>query len=261
MKGEGRAMNGCLEGRVVLVTGAGSGIGRAGAIAMAGEGALVVVTDLDAGLAEATAGAITDKGGRAEHRPLDVRDDAAARTLVDEVRARHGRIDVLHSHAGVQIAGRLEEVTAAQMDLSWQLNVRSHFVLAQAVLPAMRSQGGGSVIVTASNSGCQYDRGMISYATTKHAAVAMVRQMAADYARENIRFNALCPGFVDTPFNAGFERQMGGRERLESYVRDTIPMGRWASPEEIADGIVFLASDRSSFVTGLALVIDGGEVL
>ncbi len=90
------------------------------------------------------------------------------------------------------------------------------------------------MIITASNSGCQYDRGMISYATTKHAAVAMVRQMAADYARENIRFNALCPGFVDTPFNAGFEQQMGGRAALENYVSETIPMGRWASPDEIA---------------------------
>lgn len=254
-------MNRCLEGRVVLVTGAGSGIGRAGALAMARERAFLVVTDLDAGLAEATACAIAKSGGQAEHHALDVRDDAAALALVQAVQARHGRIDVLHSHAGIQIAGKLEEVSAAQMDLSWQLNVRSHFVLSQAVLPAMRAQGGGSVIVTASNSGCQYDRGMISYATTKHAAVAMVRQMAADYARENIRFNALCPGFVDTPFNAGFERQMGGRAQLEAYVNQSIPMGRWATPEEIADGIVFLASDRSSFVTGLALVIDGGEVL
>ena len=103
--------------------------------------------------------------------------------------------------------------------------------------------------------------GLLARSPLADAAVAMVRQMAADYARENIRFNALCPGFVDTPFNAGFERQMGGRAQLEAYVNQYIPMGRWATPEEIADGIVFLASDRSSFVTGLALVIDGGEVL
>ena len=125
----------------------------------------------------------------------------------------------------------------------------------------MKRQGKGSIIVTSSNSGVQYDRGMIAYATTKHAVIAMTRQIAVDYARFNIRCNALCPGFVDTPFNAGFEQQMGGRSFLETYVRDSIPMQRWATPEEIADGIVYLASDRSSFMTGQALVIDGGECL
>lgn len=251
-------MSACLEGRIALVTGAGSGIGRAGAIAMAREGAHVVVTDLRADLAAETAAMI---GARAEAHALDARDDAAIEAMVAATVARHGRLDVVHSHAGIQIPGRLEEVTAQQMDLAWALNVRAHFVIAKAAVGPMRAQGGGSVIITASNSGCQYDRGMISYATTKHAAVAMTRQMAADYARDNIRFNALCPGFVDTPFNAGFESQMGGRNALEGYVAETIPMGRWASPEEIADGIVYLASPRSSFVTGLALVIDGGEVL
>jgi len=253
--------NGMLKDRVVLVTGAGSGIGRAGALAMAREGAFVVVTDLNGDLAQESADLIAGEGGRAEARALDMRDDDAIGAEVARMTAAQGRLDVVHSHAGIQIPGKLEEVSAADMDAAWALNVRAHFVLARAVLPQMRAQGGGSVIVTASNSGCQYDRGMISYATTKHAAVAMVRQMAADYARENIRFNALCPGFVDTPFNAGFETQMGGRAALEHYVAETIPMGRWASVEEIAHGIVYLASDRSAFVTGLALVIDGGEML
>ncbi|MDW4500003.1 SDR family oxidoreductase [Sulfitobacter sp. D35] len=250
-----------LQDRIALVTAAGSGIGRAGAIAMAREGAHVIATDLSAELAEETLDMIRKAGGRGEARALDVREDAAAEAEVARVATEHGRLDVLHSHAGIQIAGRAEDVSANDMDAAWSLNVRAHFVLARAAIPVMRGQGGGSVIVTASNSGCQYDRGMVSYATTKHAAVAMVKQMAADYARENIRFNALCPGFVDTPFNAGFEQQMGGRGALEAYVSDTIPMGRWASTDEIAEGIVYLASDRSSFVTGLALVIDGGEVL
>jgi len=102
---------------------------------------------------------------------------------------------------------------------------------------------------------------MIAYATTKHAVLAMTRQMAADYAKENIRFNALCPGFIDTPFNRGFEVQMGGREKLEEHIAGAIPMGRFGTAEEIADGIVFLASDRSSFMTGHAPVIDGGECI
>ncbi|WP_157019066.1 SDR family NAD(P)-dependent oxidoreductase [Mesorhizobium xinjiangense] len=250
-----------LQGRVALVTGAGSGIGRAGAMAMAREGADVIVTDLRAELAESTAEHIQAAGGKAEARALDMRDDAAIEAEVGRIVEKKGRVDVVHSHAGIQIAGKLEDVSASDMDAAWALNVRAHFVLSRAVVAPMRKQGGGSVIITASNSGCQYDRGMISYATTKHAAVAMVRQMAADYARENIRFNALCPGFVDTPFNTGFEKQMGGRAALEHYVSEAIPMGRWASVEEIAEGILYLASDRSSFVTGLALVIDGGEIL
>ena len=104
-------------------------------------------------------------------------------------------------------------------------------------------------------------REMIAYATTKHAVVAMTRQMAADYAKHNVRFNALCPGFVDTPFNAGFEVQMGGRAALETYISNNIPMGRWATTDEISDAIVFLASDMSSFMTGHALVVDGGECI
>lgn len=250
-----------LKDRIALITAAGSGIGRAGACAMARDGAKVIVTDLDGDLAKETLAQIEAAGGQGAAFALDVTEDAACRAAIDRVLADHGRLDILHSHAGIQIPGRLEDVRPDQMDAAWALNVRAHFVLAQAVIAPMRAQGGGSVIVTASNSGCQYDRGMISYATTKHAAVAMVKQMAADYARENIRFNALCPGFVDTPFNAGFETQMGGRVALESYVAGSIPMGRWASVEEIAEGILYLASDRSSFVTGLALVIDGGEML
>ncbi|MGO4852210.1 SDR family NAD(P)-dependent oxidoreductase [Phaeovulum sp. W22_SRMD_FR3] len=250
-----------LKDRIALVTAAGSGIGRAGAVAMAREGAFVVVSDLNSGLAAETLALLQAEGGKGEALALDVRDDAAIEAEIARILRDHGRIDILHSHAGIQIPGKLEEVNGAQMDAAWALNVRAHFVLSRAVIAPMRAQGGGSVIITASNSGCQFDRGMISYATTKHAAVAMVKQMAADYASENIRFNALCPGFVDTPFNAGFETQMGGRAALEGYVAQTIPMGRWASVEEIADGIVYLASPRSSFVTGLALVIDGGEIL
>jgi NAD(P)-dependent dehydrogenase (short-subunit alcohol dehydrogenase family) len=147
------------------------------------------------------------------------------------------------------------------MDASWRLNVRSHFVAARAAMPIMREQGRGSIIITSSNSGVQYDRGMIAYATTKHAAVAMARQIAVDYAVHGVRCNALCPGFVDTPFNAGFEVQMGGRAALEAYVARSIPMGRWGTPNEIAQAILFLASDMSSFMTGQALVVDGAECL
>jgi NAD(P)-dependent dehydrogenase (short-subunit alcohol dehydrogenase family) len=250
-----------LKDRVAFVTGAGSGIGRAGALAMAAEGALVVVTDRDGDRARAVTEEIAQTGGKAEARAVDVSDDATLIAEIAGAASRHGRLDILHSHAGIQIPGRLEEVTPDQMDASWRLNVRSHFVAARAAMPVMTAQGKGSIIITSSNSGVQHDREMIAYATTKHAVIAMTRQMAVDYARHNVRCNALCPGFVDTPFNTGFERQMGGRKALEQYIQRNIPMGRWGTPEEIAQGIVFLASDQSAFMTGHALVIDGAECI
>jgi NAD(P)-dependent dehydrogenase (short-subunit alcohol dehydrogenase family) len=250
-----------LQGKIALVTGAGSGIGRAGAMAMARHGAHVVVTDLDADRAAEVVEDLGREGVQATSAGLDVTDDAAVAAAVAQVIDSYGQIDVLHSHAGYQVEGNLEQVSVEGMDLSWRLNVRSHFIIARATVGYMRARGGGSIIITASNSGVQYDHEMIAYATTKHAVVAMTRQMGADYAGDNIRFNALCPGFIDTPFNAGFEKQMGGRDKLEQYVEKSIPMRRWGSTDEVADSILFLASDMSTFMTGHALVIDGGECI
>lgn len=248
-----------LKDRVAVITGAGSGIGQAGAVILGREGAIVVVTDRDGDAAEATAAQIRQAGGRAEARAVDVGQDGDLEAMITQAVDHHGRIDILHNHAGIQVAGTLEEVSPDGMDSSYRLNTRAHFIAARLAVPHMKRQGGGVIINTSSNSGVFLDKGMLAYITSKAATIMMTKQMALDYGPFNIRVNALCPGFVDTPFNDPYARQMGGRAALERYVAQTIPLGRWASVEEIAESILYLASDRSAFMTGHALVVDGGE--
>ena len=250
-----------LKDRVAFVTGAGSGIGRAGAAIMAREGAIVAVADRDMAAAAETVHGIAEAGGCAEAIVVDVTDDAALEAAIRDVANRHGHIDILHNHAGAQVAGSLEEVPLDGLDLSWNLNVRAHLMAARFAMPVMKAKGKGVILNTSSSSGVIYDREMIAYTTTKHAVIAMTKQIAGDYARHGIRVNALCPGWVDTPFNAPFIAQMGGREEIEDYIREKVPMGRWAGVEEIAEPILFLVSDRSSYMTGQVLVVDGGEAV
>ncbi|RFC69404.1 MULTISPECIES: SDR family NAD(P)-dependent oxidoreductase [Mesorhizobium] len=250
-----------LKDRIAIITGAGSGIGEAGAAIMAREGAHVVLVDREAARAEQAAARIRQDGGSAEALTFDVTDDVALRDGVASVAARHGRIDILHNHAGAQVAGDLEQVDIAGFDRSWSLNVRAHFMAARFVMPLMRKAGRGVILNTSSSSGVLYDREMIAYTTTKHAVIAMTRQMAGDFARYGVRVNALCPGWVDTPFNEPFIGQMGGRSAIETYIASKVPLGRWANVSEIAEPILFLVSDRSSYMTGQTLVVDGGETV
>lgn len=250
-----------LANRVAIVTGAGSGIGRAGALIMAREGAHVVVADFNSDNAEESVSQIVAAGGSAEALVLDVTDDQALSDGIAAIAARHGRIDILHNHAGAQVAGDLEGVAVDGFDKSWALNVRAHFMAARLVMPLMKRAGKGVILNTSSSSGVLYDREMIAYTTTKHAVIAMTRQMAGDYAKFGVRVNALCPGWVDTPFNEPFIAQMGGRDAIESYIADKVPLGRWADVYEIAEPILFLVSDRSSYMTGQILVVDGGETV
>jgi NAD(P)-dependent dehydrogenase (short-subunit alcohol dehydrogenase family) len=250
-----------LKDRIAIVTGAGSGIGRAGAVIMAREGADVTVFDRNIDGAEETVALIKARGGKATAVEIDVTDDGALKDSIGDVHARHGRIDILHNHAGVQVEGNLEDVSIEGFDRSWDLNVRAHFIAARAVMPFMRAEGSGVILNTSSSSGLLYDREMVAYTTTKHAIIAMTKQIAGDYGRYGIRVNALCPGWVDTPFNEPFIRQLGGRAAIEDYIRRRVPLGRWADVDEIAEPILFLVSDRSSYVTGQILVCDGGETV
>lgn len=250
-----------LKDRIAVVTGAGSGIGRAGAIRMAEEGAVVVVTDRNEASGAEVVDQIKAKGGHASFLRVDVSVDDDLEAMINFAMENYGRIDILHNHAGVQINGTLEEVSAEGMDISYRLNTRAHFIASKHAVPHMRAGGGGSIINTASNSGVFLDTGMLAYITSKAATIMMTKQMALDYGKDNIRVNALCPGFVDTPFNDPYMAQMGGRAALEAYVEKTIPLGRWATVEEIAESILYLASDQSAFMTGHALVIDGGECM
>ncbi len=249
-----------LDDRIAVVTAAGSGIGRAGAEAMAAEGALVIATDLVAERAAGTAERIRKAGGAATSLAVDAGDDDALESLMNRVAADHGRIDILHSHAGIQIEGGVGNLHAADLDRSYRYNVHAHYVAVTSALPHMRDAG-GSILLTSSNAGVFPDYGMTGYITTKAAVVMMAEQMALDLAPHGIRVNALCPGWIDTPFNDAYQRQLGGRAALEEVVATRVPLGRFGTVGEIADAIVFLVSDRSSYITGHALIVDGGERL
>ena len=177
-----------LRGRTAIVTAAGSGIGRAGSQIMAREGALVVVTDrCDLASAQATVELITADGGQAEAHQLDVTDDRSITSLIGRVAERHGRIDILHNHAGVQVAGSVEEVDGEGFDRSWALNVHAQFVACQGVIPIMKKQGRGIILNTSSNSGVFLDRAMTAYITSKAASITMTRQIAPRGALRNSR--------------------------------------------------------------------------
>ncbi|MCL4067987.1 SDR family oxidoreductase [Pseudomonas sp. GX19020] len=250
-----------LDGKTALVTAAGSGIGAASAEILAANGAFVMVTDRDASAAAATAARIRDAGGEAGSAALDVADEASITSVFAALVADRGALNILHNHAGIQIAGAMEDIGADEMRKSYEINVVAQFAACKAALPHMRAQGGGVILNTASNAGVFLDKGMLAYITTKSAVITMTKQIALDYAKDGIRVNALCPGWVDTPFNGPYEAQLGGRAALEKVVGTLVPMGRFGRVEEIAEAILFLCSDRSSFITGHALVADGGECL
>jgi NAD(P)-dependent dehydrogenase (short-subunit alcohol dehydrogenase family) len=239
-----------LQSKFALVTAAGQGMGRAGALAFAREGARVLATDVKPELLES----LKDVPGITT-RALDVRDHRAVQALVDDI----GPVDILFNCAGYVANGTILECSLADWDFSFDLNVRSMFVMIKAMLPKMIANGGGVILNMASVANAfKGVPNRLAYSASKAAVTGLTRAIATDHVRQNIRANCVCPGTVDTPSLgdriAAFADPVQARK--DFIARQ--PMGRIATAEEVAETFVYLVSDESSFMTGQAIVVDGG---
>lgn len=244
-----------FEGRVAVVTGAGSGIGQASAVALASEGAQVVVNDLKASAAEATCKRIADAGGFAEAVVGDVMAPGFVDKLLDEAVERHGRLDVLHNNVGFGSRGAITEITDEVWARGMDGNLGATFRGVRAALRIMGPRGGGAVVNTASLSGVRKVPGVIAYyGVAKAAVLHLTREAAVEGGPLNVRVNAVTPGSVITPAFMGY---LGSDEALLEYERN-IPLRRAARPEDVANLVTFLASDEAALITGASVPIDGG---
>jgi NAD(P)-dependent dehydrogenase (short-subunit alcohol dehydrogenase family) len=250
-----------LRDRVALVTAAGSGMGRAGARRFAEEGAYVVVTDIDGPAAGETAKLITSAGGSAEAHELDVTATDSVKDLMAHIQDTRGALHVLYNHAGIPAPEGMD-FPPEEWDHVVNVNMKAAFYVAAVALPLMRKANGkGSIIFTASTSGIVASpNNHPLYAMTKGGIVLLMRSLAVSAASDGIRVNAICPGPIATPmFPEFFGRERGSStdDMTEGFVK-SIPLGRQGQPEEVAAAAAFLASDDASFITGVALPVDGG---
>jgi NAD(P)-dependent dehydrogenase (short-subunit alcohol dehydrogenase family) len=249
---------GGLNGRVALISGAGSGIGRCAALLFAADGAAVGALDADADAARATADAVTAAGGRAVDLAVDVRDAAAVADAVDTTVAAFGRLDVLYNNAGVSVGGSVLDATDDDWERCWSVNVLGTVVCTRSAVPRMA--GGGAIVNTASIAAQVGVRGLAAYTAAKGAIIALTRSMAVDLAPLGIRVNAVAPGTVVTPMSEELLLARGGGDR-EAGIAATVPkypLGRLGTPEEIAGVALFLAGPGAGFVTGTTVTADGG---
>lgn len=247
-----------LAGKYALVTGAGSGIGAAIAETFARAGAEVFVTDRDASSAQATAERIGAAAGRARVLALDVTDETQCLRLAADVQATAGRLDVLVNNAGVGHVGTTLQTAGSDLDRLYSVNVRGVFNVSKAFLPGMLDRRAGAIVNLASVAGIVGIPDRVAYCTTKFAVVGLTKSMALDHAAAGVRINCICPGRVETPFVAARLREYPDPERAYREMSATQAVGRMGRPEEIAAAALYLASDEAVFVTGSALIIDGG---
>ncbi len=244
-----------LTNKTAIVTGAGTGIGRACAIALAQAGANVTLVGRRRTPLEETANAI---GSNALILEADVTKTLDIDSVIHETVSRFGFLNVLLNNAGVLHVGTAEQITEAEWDQTFNVNVRGLWLFSRVALPAMRAAGGGSIINIASVLGVNGARNRAAYAPSKGAVVLLTKSMALDHAQENIRVNAICPGFVETDLTAEVFRKASDPEAVRRDRIAVHPIGRLGKPEDVGGLAVYLASDESSWVTGAAFPVDGG---
>jgi 2-keto-3-deoxy-L-fuconate dehydrogenase len=250
-----------LDGKTALVTGAGSGIGEAIAHTLARAGALVYVTDTNPESGMRVTDAIRTEGHRAEFLALDVTREADCAHAADAVAATHGALDILVNTAGIGHVGTIVTTTGADLDRLYSVNVRGVFNVTKAFVGQMLGRGAGVIANTASVAGIVGIRDRLAYATTKAAIVEMTKCIALDHAAEGLRVNCVCPGRVETPFVAARIREYPDPDAAYRDMTSTQAIGRMGKPEEIAAAVLYLVSDEAAFVTGSALLIDGGWLI
>ena len=241
-----------LEGKIAVVTGAGSGIGRATAEALAAAGATVVCADINRETGEETAAALRAAGGRAEYQPVDLTDAASIAAFAQDVAAKHGAVDVLVNGAGWGKTHPFWEGTPELWERVIALNFVGPMRLTKALLPAMIERGSGKIVNISSDAGRVGSLGETVYAGAKGGLIAFTKSLARETARYNINVNCVCPGPTETPLLFAVPEK-----HLEAF-RKAIPFRRFAKPTEVAAAVVFFASDQSSYVTGQVLSVSGG---
>ena len=249
---------GQLDGKVALITGAGSGIGRASALAFAREGAKVAVADIVVEGGEETVRLVKEAGGEAFFIKVDVANAADVEAMVNTVVGTYGRIDCAYNNAGVE--GRLastDEYPEDVFDKVIGINLTGVWLCMKYELPHMLKQGSGAIVNTASGAGLIGVAGMSAYVASKHGVVGLTKTAALEYAKSGIRVNAVCPGLIQTPM---VERITADQPQLGEALVAAEPVGRTGRPEEIAESVVWMCSDAASFVTGHAMAVDGGFV-
>ena len=246
-----------LDGKTAIITGAARGIGAKSAELFASEGANVAIWDVNSERGESVVNAIAEIGGNAIFCTCDVTDSTQIQNASRQVESKFGNPNVLFNNAGIAVVGELEEITEADWDRQYNVNVKSIYLVSRTIIPLMRKTGGGSIINMASESAFVGFPMHPAYTSSKAAVVHLTRSMAVRYAKDNIRVNSLCPGTINTELYKEFLEQQDDPEGINKEITDLHPLGI-GEPEDIAWAAVYLASDESRYMTGAPMLVEGG---